>query len=140
MSAGRKQARDLLALIALSVMPYGALGCGGFDHLEFSYRSASVDNQTVSFNEIRIHEGIAVGVIATPMDGNDPMAKGTKVELASEDSGVLGVAPASPKEPLEKGEANWNFVIFGVKPGRTYVNVDINGEGQGRIPAEVEPQ
>jgi hypothetical protein len=119
------------------------LGCGGFDELEFTYNSVPPDNATVSFDGIFIHEAVAVGVTARPLDGGEVMADDTRVELVSQNPGVLGVAfVARPRDPADTDgtEGSWDFVIWGVQPGQTVVTVRIDGENEAEIPATVERQ
>jgi hypothetical protein len=119
----------------------GLTACSGFDQLDFRYRSAPVrSDESVSYARIRIHEGTAVGVVATPMDGDDPMDEDTTVALDADDPGVLGIARAEPGDTEENDKVNRSFVIFGVRAGNTNVRVLIDGSHEGTIPAIVEPQ
>lgn len=114
----------------------GLTGCGGFDRLDFSFESAPPDNATVTYGDIHIHDGIAVGVIARPMDGNDEMDEDTVVELESKNPGILGVSRAVERDEDDPPK----FVLFGVSPGTTSVTVRIDGNVEGEIPATVEAQ
>ena len=125
-------------LLSLAAVALG--GCSGFDRLDFHDKSAPPDNAVVQYEGIRIHEGIAVGVVGRPMDGNDVMSDDTKVELESRDPNVLGVGPGVPDDPNDSSKANWNFVFYGVSAGSTSVLVRVNGENQSEIPATVETQ
>jgi hypothetical protein len=127
-------------LAPLGGLALGLLGCSGFDHLDFRYRSAPVDNGSVSYWRIRIHEATAVGVVATPMDGNEPMDETTTVGLEPDDPGVLGIARAEPGDAQEDDEVNRSFVLFGVRAGATDVRVIIDGDVEGTIPATIEAQ
>jgi hypothetical protein len=69
------------------------------------------------------------------------MARDTKVELASADPTVLGVAFALPNElGVGKENADWAFVLYAVKAGSTEVTVRVDGEMKGEIPASILPQ
>ena len=127
-----KTACALAALASLAALT----GCSGFDRLDFTFESAPPDNATVSYTDIRIHSGIAVGVIARPMDGNDEMDSDTLVQLESKNPAVLGVNPAVREDPDDPPK----FVLFGVSAGSTSVLVRIDGETQGEIPANVDAQ
>lgn len=116
-------------------------GCSGFDRLDFVYESAPPDDAIVSFEGIEIHAGIAVGVEARPVDGDEIMDEDTQVELDSRNPGVLGIAPAQPDEDVDNDDKyNWKFVVFGVGPGTTQVVVTIDGEIEAEIPAVVQEQ
>jgi hypothetical protein len=127
--------------IALLVMVTAA-GCGGFDRLDFQYKSAPPDGATVSFDQIRIHEGIAVGVKALPYEGKDLMDEDTLVELDTANPGVLGVGRGIQDVDWDGDDerSNWNFVIFGAGAGSTEVTVRIDGDLEARIQAVVESQ
>ena len=118
------------------------LGCTSFDELDFTFRSVPPTNVIVSFDEIRIQEGVGVGVIARPLDDGVEMDVDTKVELESKNPGVLGVGPSEPNAFEEESEdkENWTFLIWGVQAGTTEVSVRIDGELLARIPATVEAQ
>ena len=126
-----KTSRPLLC--ALAVAAAALAGCGpSFDHLEFTNRTTPPDSTSVSENEIRIQVGIAIGVIATPYDGNEAMDdEDTTLELESDNPGVIGVDPA-----LEHG----SFVIYGVGAGTANVRIIVDGSDEGRIPATVTLQ
>jgi hypothetical protein len=117
-------------------------GCSDVYTLAFSYESGPPDNAVVSFDEIRIHEGIIVGVTARPLEDDEPMDTETTVRLVTDDSSVLGIAEGLFDGDAERDDedANWSFVVYGAKAGSTSVTVYIDGERQGEIPAVVEPQ
>lgn len=125
--------------IAAALVLAGATGCSGFDHLDFTFKSAPPDGATVTFEHIQIHEGIALGVTARPMDGSDTLDESTVVQLESRDPGILGVGPGLPDDD-DEDTANWSFVIFGAKAGTTTITVRIDNDLEGEIPATVEPQ
>ena len=127
-----KTACALAALASLAVLT----GCSGFDRLDFTFESAPPDNATVSYADIRIHSGIAVGVIARPMEGNDEMDSDTLVQLESKNPAILGVNPAVREDPDDPPK----FVLFGASAGSTTVVVRIDGETQAEIPANVDAQ
>ena len=130
-----------IAALALAALG-GAAGCGGFDRLDFQYKSAPPDGATVSFDQIRIHEGIAVGVKALPYDGNDLMDEETLVELDTANPGVLGVGRGVEDADFDADDecANWNFVLYGAGEGTTELTVRIDEDLEARIPVFVEPQ
>jgi hypothetical protein len=117
-------------------------GCSSDYSVDFYYNSAPPDDALIDGHQIRIHEGIAVGVDAHPIEDGERMDTKTLLHLVSEDLGVLGIASAiSNHVDVEEREGvNWSFVIFGVKAGSTTVTVFIDGEREVEIPAVVEPQ
>jgi hypothetical protein len=131
------------AVLAAAALAAGLLGCSGFDRLEFYYESAPPDGAVVSFESISIHEGIAVGVEARPIDGDEVMDEETVVELDSRNPGILGVARSEPDDGDDDDDAevgDWKFVIYGVSPGTTQVVVTIDDEIEAEIDATVEAQ
>jgi hypothetical protein len=129
--------RCSLAALLIAALP--ALGCSSFDRLDFTFRSAPPDNASVTYEEIRIHEGIAVGVAARPMDGNEQMDNDTVVQLETKHPGVVGVATAPRDEDLEE-EAPYEFVVWGIGAGEASLAVIIDGELEGEIPVVVLAQ
>lgn len=115
-------------------------GCSGFDHLDMVPRSAPPDGAVLRSDEIRIHEGIAVGFAARPMeDAHDTMDEDTVVVLESADLGIFQVAPA-PREDEDDDEAPYEFVLWGVAAGESSMGVFIDGDFETDIPVFVEPQ
>jgi len=138
-----KRASLLLPLATLG-LAFGGIGCGGIDTVDFEFRSAPPDNAIVTFEQIRLHEGVAVGVRAIAICGDEPVDEETRIELISRNPGVLGIgpAPASPGDPEydDDDAGNWNFVLFGASPGTTAVTVMIDGDPEADIPVSVDPQ
>ena len=111
-----------------------------FEHLTDAPGFASIHEE-----EIRLEEGLAVAVVANPVDDDhDRLDVDTPVELVSSDDRVLGIARLEfdPDEEEEKSESrqrgDWYFVIFGHSVGSTAVEVFIDGELEQEIPAMVE--
>jgi hypothetical protein len=115
-------------------------GCSANYSVSFDYNSAPPDDALIDGQQIRIHEGIAVGVDAHPVEDGELMDTQTLIHLESEDPGVLGIASAISPDAEEREGVNWSFVIFGVKAGSTSVTVFIDGEREVEIPAVVDPQ
>lgn len=118
-----------------------ASGCSDFERIDFQYSADLPLDIRLTYEEIRLPTGVAVTTVARPMAGGSPMARSTKVELASADPTVLGVAFALPNEFGVSGEsAGWTFVLYAVKAGSTEVTVRVDGEIKGEIPATILPQ
>jgi hypothetical protein len=134
----RRVIQGLIGILALASMT----GCSSFYSLEFVYESGPPDNAVVSFDEIRIHEGIVVGVTARPLEDAELMDSETVVRLVTDDPTVLGVAQAFDPEydSDDEDEANWSFVVYGAKAGSTSLFFYIDDDLQGEIPAVVDPQ
>jgi len=132
--------RRLLVAVALA-SPLGLLtGCAGFDHIEFSVSSSPV-NVTVTNNEIRIPEGVAVVVKARPMTTDDVMSSDTEVKLLAGNPVFLGVSFAFPDSgSSESSEAQWSFVLSGVHVGTTTLSVQVDDEVEREIPAVIVAQ
>lgn len=131
-----------LAVTAALASPILA-GCGGFDELDFRYLSVPPDNADISYQNVFIHEGVAVGVTAIPLCGGEQMDSDTRVDLSSDNPGVLGVAYVQkPRDPddIDGTEGDWDFVIYGVSAGSARIKVQIDGELEGEISATVAEQ
>ncbi len=116
-------------LFALGLSAAVLSGCGpDFERLDFQNRTTPPVAVTVDYTNVTIPVGIAVGVIATPYAGGDPMDEDTLVELESDDTGVIGADRA-----IEHG----SFVLYGVGAGTANINVRVDGDIQGSIPATV---
>jgi hypothetical protein len=129
-------------LRALWAMPLllAATGCGGFDRLDMVLRSAPADGATLTSDEIRLHEGVAVGFAARPMeDDNEQMDEETVVRLESGNPGIFQVAP-SPRDEDLGDEAPYEFVIWGVAPGESSLGVFIDGDFETEIPVFIDEQ
>lgn len=116
-------------------------GCSSFERLDFVVDATPPLAVVVTYDEIRIPEGIAVITTARPMAGDGVMSSDTKVELRSADPEVLGAAFALPQQIVEgSDDTPWTHVLFGVRAGSTTVTVRVDGEVKKEIPAVVEPQ
>ena len=131
--------RSTLTLALCAGLLSAVTGCSGFDRLDFTYRSAPADNASVTYEAVRMHEGIAVGVAARPMDDDEQMDTDTVVQLETKNPGVVQVAPAPRDEDLEE-DAPYEFVIWGVAAGEASLGVIIDGELEGEIPVFIEAQ
>ena len=127
----------LLSAVALTTLS----GCADFDHVEFVLDGTPPVAAVVTFEEIRLPEGVAVLTTARPMTDSGVMSRDTVIELKPTDERIFGVAWALPHELDEETErASWSFVLFGAAPGSTTVNVRIDGTYEAEIPALIEPQ
>lgn len=133
-----------LSWLAAALLGGASIGCGGIDTVDFEFRSAPPDNAIVTFEQIRIHEGVAVGVRAIPICGDEPVDEETRIEMISRNPGVFGIGPGVPQETDPEYDdpdyGNWNFVLFGASPGTTAVTIIIDGEPEADIPVSVDPQ
>ena len=132
--------RAIVAVALLGTLASLA-GCSDFERLDFVFVSTPPLAVTVTYDQIRIPEGIAVIATARPMAGDAVMDSDTKVDLRSADPGVLGVAFALP-QVLDEGSDDipWTHVLFGVHAGSTTVTVRVDDDVKKEIPAVVEPQ
>jgi hypothetical protein len=118
--------RTILGAALLALLCF-ASGCG-FD-LGFQLNTQPPLAPVVTASSIRISEGIAVGV--TVLDGDRPIEEGTLVTFAPADTKILDIDPTAAPE---------KFVVIGVAPGKTNVNVFVNGDVESTIAAEVVAQ
>lgn len=139
MSARGRKSFGVVAALAVALG-----GCTSFDELDFTYRSVPPAGLTVdvSFDQIRIPEGVGVGVVARPLDDGIEMEVDTEVDLESKNPGVLvvGRSQANELEEEDEGKENWSFLLYGASAGSTEVAVRIDGELVARIPATVDAQ
>lgn len=110
-------------------------GCESFDHIEFVTVSTPVQ-VFVTYDSIEIPEGVAVIATARPVSGSGTMSEDTKVELSSDDAGILGVSFALP----DSAEAQWTFVLSGAKAGTTTLSVRVDDDVKKQIPATITAQ
>lgn len=103
--------------------------CSADRWVEFDSISGAPPSVQVNQNRIEIPAGLAVGVVATPVEDGDPVDE--TLDMLPVQAGVLGVERA-----LEDGE----WVIFGISPGSTTVELLFGNEVVGEIPAVVTEQ
>jgi len=118
--------RWMALLVAL-----GAIGCGSDYNVEF--RSLTVPPKTVSLDDdqVQIPASIAVAVEVTPYEDGEEMGEDVFVELVSQNHGVIGVDVA-----LEERE----FVLYGVEPGSTDIDLYFDDDFVGSINAVITEQ
>lgn len=128
-------------LLAMAVSLVALSGCSDFERIDFVFDSSPPVDVIVTYDQIRIPEGVAVITTALPTAGDGVMSSDTSVLLNAEDSGVLGVAFALP-QALEQGgdKAPWSFVLFGARAGSTKVTVRVDDAVKKDIPVVVEAQ
>ena len=116
-------------------------GCSDFERIDFVVTSTPPLAVVVTYDEIRIPEGVAVVATARPMADDGVMSSDTKVDLQGADPRVLGVAFALPQELDKSGDDTpWSHVLFGVQPGSTTITVRVDDDVKKEIPVVVAPQ
>lgn len=116
----------LLAAVALAALS----GCGPtFDHLEFRERTTPPLTVSLLANEVVIPEGIAVAFEPIPMTQTDAI-EDANLDLLSSNEAVLGLDRT----------IDGAYVIYGASVGVAQVNVFLDGEQVGVVPAKVTPQ
>jgi hypothetical protein len=122
--------RSIARLLPAALLALSAVACGpSYDETDFQMRTAPPAPASIQNDHFTVTEGIAVGFIATPMSGKDPMDGDFRLETG--DSTILGVA---------RGNADHSFVVWGVAPGTTTVRVRLDGKVEAQIPATVVAQ
>jgi hypothetical protein len=111
-----------------AALAVGATGCDPYTRLEFTDQTAVPGGDLVASEHIRLTEGRAIGVLATPMQGSDKMDDDTTLVLSSNNGGIAGVAPSVKAH---------SFVIFGAAPGTTTFSVVVNDNTENDISVEV---
>ena len=114
-------------LIALLLL---ATACGPrYDGLEIELFSAPPVPVRVDGAEIELSVGVAAAVDVKPLSSNQfDYYETDQLELRSQDRAVLRV------EPTEQPR---RFVLIGVAPGETCVDIEVDYEDHGCIPATV---
>ncbi len=110
------------------VAALGAAGCDPFTRIDFEDQTAVPPGDQVAYEGIRITEGRAIGVLATPMQGSDKMDEDTTVALTTNGANVAGISQSVQKHL---------FVVFGAAPGKTTFSVLVNDNVERDIPVEV---
>lgn len=115
--------------------------CSDFERIDFGFESTPPVDVVLTYEQIRIPEGVAVFTTARPTASDGLMSRDTKIQLNVADPSVLGVAVALPQDFDEETSSDlWSFVFFGAGVGETTVTVRIDGAVEGQIPAFVEGQ
>lgn len=113
----------------LTFLLAGATGCSSDYWVDFAYVSDAAPSVLVDSDRIEIPAGLAVGVTATPVE--DGERQGIDLDMVPVRSGIIGIDQA-----LE--ERQW--VIYGVSPGTTSIELWFAGELVGEMPAVVTEQ
>lgn len=115
--------------------------CDSFDHLEISLNSTPPVPVVVTYDQIKVPEGVAVIATTRPMSDTGVMSTDTEVQLNAVDSDVLGVSFALPFEAAsESSGPQWTFVLMGLRVGSTTLNVRVDGDEKKQIPVTVDAQ
>lgn len=119
--------RSLLALAPLALL---AAACGPrYDGVDIKLHSEPPVPVRVSDNEFELPTGIAVAIEVKPLSSNQfDYYQTDQLDLRSDDRGVLRV------EPTENPR---RFILIGVSPGETCVELEVDYEERGCIPATV---
>jgi hypothetical protein len=124
--------KQLLSVMVIAALGALATGCGpDFERIDFANRTTPPVTTVIAYEGIEFKVGIAVATIATAVADGEDMDEETVIGLEPVNSDVIGVDPTI--------EAN-SFVIYGVGPGTTTINVEIDGELEGEIPVTVTLQ
>jgi hypothetical protein len=124
---------SLAAFVTLGLAGSALVGCGpDFDHLEVTPVTVPPLPVSIGPTNVDIPVGIAVGVTATPFDTNgDKMEDDVQVALIPRNAAVIGVDATID----ERG-----FVFFGVGPGTTSIDVEVDHQRRFDIPVTVKLQ
>ena len=104
--------------------------CGPrYDGLEFKLHTEPPVPVRISGEEIELPVGIAVAVDVTPLSsGRFDYYESDQLDLDPEDRSVLRVEPTGDPR---------RFIMIGVSPGETCVEVEVDYDRHGCIPARV---
>lgn len=130
MTLPRAVHRALAALAAVA----GLLTLSGCSHdywVRFQYLTGADPDVVVEDEQIHIPTGLAVAVEALPMRDEEELGNDIPVDLVSRRPNVLGV---------DNGLEYRQFVLYGVQPGTTAVDVYFEDNFIKEIAATVSPQ
>ncbi len=114
-------------------------GCGGPYWIDLQLRSSPAgDEPELSRDRIQVEEGVAIAVLARPVDDGEFMDRSTPVLLEAANGQVFGVERGDYDEDAHHGD--WAFIIYGKRTGSTVLDVWIDGELEGEITAFVGEQ
>lgn len=128
--------RALTFALSLSLLT----ACSDFERIDFDVSAPPVDI-VVTYDQIRIPEGVAVVAIARPIAGDSIMSTDTTVKLSAANPGILGVGFALPQQvDPETPDAQWSYVLMGILAGSTTLEVRVDDDLKKEIPAVIEMQ
>ena len=116
---------------SLCIIPLLALAACGprYDGVVLELYSAPPVPVRVSGEEIEVAAGVAAAVDVKPLSSNQfDYYETDQLVLRSQDRDILRVEPT---------EAPRRFVLIGVAPGETCVDIEVDHEDRGCIPATV---
>lgn len=125
--------RSAVAVAMMALAGSALVGCvPDFDHVELELVTLPPVPVSVGQRNVDMPVGIAVGVIATPFDTTgEKMDDDVVLDLVSDNETVIGV---------ESSVDDRSFVLFGVGPGTTSIEVEIDHLKRAEIPVTVKLQ
>ncbi len=140
-----KTRNGIAALAALAAL---CTGCAKDISIDFEVLSFPDGNPEISveFSQIRLEEGLAVPVIARPLDNSERMDWETQVELIPAGGGAFRVERMDWDEDREESrgmkvrDGDWNFMLWGTATGQGIIELYIDGDFETEIPVFVNPQ
>jgi len=115
--------------IALAASTLLVTGCTDDYTIEFRYISSAPPEVLVDADQIRLPEGIAVGVEAIAVE--DDRLVGSVIDFVPVRPGIIGI---------DRRTHERTYVFYGISVGATSVDYYFDAELIGTIPAEVVPQ
>ena len=122
------KARRWLALGGLVAGATTLTGCSYDYWVQFQYLTAAPPDVVIEYERIQIPEGIAAAVLATPMRDDDELDEDIPVDLVSRRANIIGA---------DQGLESRQFVLYGVQPGTTWIDVYFEDNFICEIPATV---
>ena len=114
----------------LCLLPLLLAACGPrYDGIELELYSAPPVPVRVHATEIELSVGIAAAIDVRPLSSNQfDYYESDQLDLRSQDRDILRVEPT---------ESPRRFVLIGVAPGETCVDIEVDYDERGCIPATV---
>ena len=101
---------------------------------ERTYHHTAPISMNYALREALLEEGFAVAVIARPMDNSDKMDWETQLELEPSFNGVFDIERMPWDQELEERkdydlrDGDWGFLMWGMAPGQSNIEVYVDGE------------
>ncbi|HFE45757.1 MAG TPA: hypothetical protein ENJ18_09765 [Nannocystis exedens] len=126
------RSKPFYALFSVLVLSLGGACLPDYGSIEVEVGSSPPVPVSIRSRDFQVPVGISVLINVTPIsDNNNEYVETDTVELTSQDRAILDVEP---------GPEDRSFVLVGVDPGSTCVEVAINGSVEDCIPTEVLAQ
>jgi hypothetical protein len=136
--------KTTFGVLALSLATLA--GCSSDYTLDFEYLDAPPGVVSLDNRQVLLEDGVAVAVLARPLEDNDRMDWETQLDLQSSNLRTFDIdrLEYDDERELRKDEdlrdGDWSFLLWGREPGNAVLEVWIDGELEREIPVTVSRQ